>query len=91
MTTKPQSSALLSWVKTSDSLPGIADEQCGVLMWSPGWATWLKGMITRWADGSAEWSIYDQQNDRYYECEYPPEYWLCPYEPNAEITHPDLP
>lgn len=74
---------LFGWVRTANRLPGEPGEQTDVLMWSPEWATWLKGMVTRWMDGTCEWSIYNQQDDRYHEWEYPPEFWMCPILPNA--------
>jgi hypothetical protein len=79
---------LFGWVKTSDRLPGEPGEQTEILMWSPEWATWLKGMVTRWADESCEWSIYNQQDDRHHEWEYTPEFWMSPILPNdkAHLT-----
>lgn len=71
------------WVRTADRLPGSPDEignQTDVLMWSPGWATWLKGMCTRWGDETT-WSLHDQMNDRYELFEVVPEFW---YEPKPE-------
>jgi hypothetical protein len=83
------STDLFGWVRTSDRLPGEPGEQTDILMWSPEWATWLKGMLTRWMDGSCEWAIYNQQDDRYHEWEYPPEFWMSPILPNAESIHPE--
>jgi hypothetical protein len=74
------------WVRTADRLPGEPGEpgeQTDVIMWSPEWATWLKGMTTRWMDGSCEWAIYNQQDDRYHDWEYPPEFWMSPILPNS--------
>ena len=76
---------LFGWVKTSDRLPGEPGEQTDILMWSPEWATWMKGMVTRWMDGSCEWAIYNQQDDRYHEWEYPPEFWMSPILPNVNV------
>ena len=83
------SHALFDWVKTADRLPGEPGEQVDILMWSPEWATWLKGMVTRWEDGKCEWAIYNQQDDRYLEWEHVPEFWLAPILPNVELTHPE--
>ena len=74
---------LSGWVRTADRLPCEAGEQANILMWSPGWATWLKGMATRWRDGSCEWAIYNQQQDRYHQWEHQPEFWMAPILPNA--------
>jgi len=81
---------LFGWVRTSDRLPGEIGDQADVLMWSPEWATWLKGLVTRWTDGSCEWAIYNQQDDRYHEWEYPPEFWMAPILPNnKDQAQPD--
>jgi hypothetical protein len=71
-----------AWVRTAERLPGKIGEQVDVLMWSPEWATWLKGMVTRWED-ECEWAIYNQQDDRYHEWEHVPEFWMSPILPNA--------
>jgi hypothetical protein len=56
-------------------------------MWSPEWATWLKGMFTFWRDEPPEWSLYNQQTDRYEEMGNPlPEYWCAPVLPNDKLT-----
>jgi hypothetical protein len=80
--------ACSAWVRTADKLPGQIGDQVNVLMWSPEWATWLKGMVTRWED-ECEWSIYNQQDDRYHDWHYPPEFWMSPILPNAEVSHGD--
>ena len=77
-----------AWVRTADKLPGQVGDQVDVLMWSPEWATWLKGMVNRWED-ECEWSIYNQQDDRYHEWPYPPEFWMSPILPNDESIHPE--
>ena len=80
------STDLFGWVRTADRLPGAnAGDQTNVLMWSPEWATWLKGMVTL-LDGntSCEWSLYDQENDRYHVWEHIPEFWLSPSLPNVK-------
>jgi hypothetical protein len=77
-----------TWVRTTDRLPGEPGEQTGVLMWSSEWATWLKGMVTRWMDGSCEWSIYNQQDDRYHDWGHVPEYWMSPILPNTTAQTP---
>jgi hypothetical protein len=77
---------LFGWVRTADRLPGKAGEQSDILMWSPEWATWLKGMVTQWADGSCEWAIYNQQDDQYHEWDHPPEFWCSPSLPNTPET-----
>lgn len=64
------------WVRTTDRLPCLPGEQADILMWSPEWATWLKGLVTVWGAGIAEWAMYDQQNDRYHAFEHVPEYWM---------------
>ncbi len=74
-----------TWVRTSDRLPGELGEQTDILMWSPEWATWLKGMVTRCMDGTCEWDIYDQQEDRYHKWEYPPEFWMSPIMPTDQV------
>lgn len=76
-----------AWVRTVDMLPGEPGEQADVLMWSPEWATWLKGMVTRWENDACEWAIYNQQDDRYHEWEHVPEFWMSPILPNAERIH----
>jgi len=78
--------ACSAWVKTADKLPGQIGDQVDVLMWSPEWATWLKGMVTRWED-ECEWSIYNQQDDRYHDWHYPPAFWMSPILPNALLTY----
>jgi hypothetical protein len=70
------------WARTAERLPGQIGDQVDVLMWSPEWATWLKGMVTRWPDG-CEWEIYNQQDDRYHEWHHVPEFWMFPILPNA--------
>lgn len=71
------------WTATTDRLPTTAvGDQVDVLMWSPEWTTWLKGMFTMWNENWQEWSVYDQQNDRYYELGWIPEFW-------ATVTTPD--
>lgn len=67
----------LAWVATADRLPGKIGDQIDVLMWSPHWATWLKGTVIRWGTGP-EWAIYDQLEDRYYDWEEAPEFWMVP-------------
>lgn len=79
------SHALFGWVKTADRLPCEVGEQSDIMMWSPEWATWLKGMVTRWADG-CEWAIYNQQDDRYIEWEHVPEFWMSPILPNETLS-----
>lgn len=82
-------STFSAWVRTVDMLPGEPGEQADVLMWSPEWATWLKGMVTRWENDACEWAIYNQQDDRYHEWEHVPEFWMSPILPNSESIHPE--
>jgi hypothetical protein len=72
------------WIKTSDRLPGNVGDQLDILMWSPEWSTWLKGMVTIWEE-RCEWAIYDWQNDRYYEWPYAPEFWMSPILPMPNV------
>lgn len=77
---------LSGWTRTADRLPGDLDRQTQVqtqvLMWSPGWATYFSGLCTHRADGTCTWGLYDQEADRYYHWDYPPEFWM-------EITLPN--
>ena len=42
----------MKWNKTSDKLPTTeTGEQVDVIMWSPTWATWMKGVFEYWPDG----------------------------------------
>ena len=81
---KPNHGNVGDWIAVADKLPGQVGDQVDVLMWSPEWATWLKGMVTRWED-ECEWAIYNQQDDRYHEWPYPPEFWMSPILPNAKV------
>ena len=68
----------ITWHKTSDRLPTTEiGGQVDVLMWSPGWGTWLKGVFTFWPEKS-EWLRYDQQIKRYHGEQEAPEYWCAP-------------
>ena len=73
-----------AWIRTADQLPGEIGGQVDIIMWSPEWATWLKGMVTRWSEEDCEWAIYNQQDDRYHEWPYVPEFWMSPILPNAK-------
>ena len=66
----------MNWIETSEKLPCEIGEQCEVIMWSPGWATWLKGLYTRFLDGTSEWCVSDQQEDEVCDLPEAPEYWM---------------
>ena len=70
------------WIETALELPGKQGEQTDVIMYSPEWATWIKGMVTRWENDELEWSVYDQQNDKYLVWSRPPKYWMRPVLPS---------
>jgi len=74
----------MEWRRSDDSLPATEPlKQVKVLFFSPGWACPVYGMYTHADEGSA-WSEYDQQNDRFGECEgAAPTYW-------AEVLMPAL-
>lgn len=42
-------------------------------------------MVTRWMDGTCSWAIYNQQDDRYHDWPYPPEFWMSPALPNTDV------
>lgn len=67
----------MTWIKTSEKPPTAkeAGQQLDVLMWSPEWATFMRGMVTLFQDG-LEWAVYDQQNDKYYTWDFSPEYYM---------------
>ena len=64
-----------TWIRTKDKLPCSVNEQVDLLMWSPGWATWLPGMFTHYHDGGT-WSLYLTDNDKFKEWLHIPE-WYC--------------
>ena len=66
----------MNWIKTSEKLPCEIGEQCEVIMWSPGWATWLKCSCIIFMNGSVDWKIFDQQNGEDFDCPETPEYWM---------------
>jgi hypothetical protein len=80
-TTIPSHHAAGEWVRTSDRLPGRIGEQTHLLMWSLEWATWIKGMATRVSGDACEWAYYDFADDKFYEFEQCPEYWMSPILP----------
>lgn len=66
------------WNKTADCIPtATPGEQIEVLMWSPQWATWLKGLYTHGV--AQEWALYNQQDDRYEDFPELPEFWMRPW------------
>lgn len=91
----------MEWIKTIDKLPtSHVGEQVDVIMWSPGWATWIKGLMTYWPD-KPEWGQYNNYTDRFEDmCDPYPEYWctvilpflkedLQPYDILQLGEHPD--
>ena len=67
------------WKETAKSLPtATPGEQVEVLMWSPQWATWLKGLYTHLGD-TQEWALYNQQEDRYEVFAELPMFWMRPW------------
>lgn len=80
----PQTSAGM-WVRTSEKPPckGFG-EQKHILMWSPQWATWMRGMYTCWGpEKQPEWAMYNPVDDRFYDCPEAPEWW-------CEIEMPNI-
>ena len=71
------------WHHVSDRIPTReVCSQVDVIMWSPEWATWLKGNFTFWSEDEQEWSIYNQFTDRYEVMGPPfPLYWCEPIPP----------
>lgn len=69
----------MQWNKTSDKLPTTEiGEQVDVIMWSPTWATWMKGVFEYWPDGGPEWGQYDPFSDNHEVMGEPyPEYWCA--------------
>ena len=65
-----------TWNKTSEISPtSIPGNQVDVILWSEGWATWMKGMFTNWPD-FPQWSFYNLEEDRYYDSDLIPDYWM---------------
>jgi hypothetical protein len=69
------------WRRTSEALPCPPGEQTSVLMWSPGWSTWLHGLFTHYHQGAESecsataWACYDANDDRYYDWGEDPVWW----------------
>lgn len=84
-----QALAAITWHKTSEQLPTCdKDGQVEVIMWSPGWATWLKGMYSAWLDGHERWATCDSESGRLESVDplMVPEYWLAPGLPTSPET-----
>jgi hypothetical protein len=70
------------WVRTVDEPPCPVGEQAILLMWSPGWAAWLQGMVTRFED-QMDWALYDSVNDKFVDWTHVPEFYCLVETPDS--------
>ena len=78
----------MCWINVRDNLPTTEPgKQVDVYFCCPHWATGQRGMFTYWGNGVSdveyEWSVYNQEEDRFYLWEYgDPEYYVVLPEPS---------
>lgn len=71
----------MNWNKTSEILPVASDgtkdfyAKRKVIFGSITWVTPVVGVYQVISDRK-EWLVYDQRNDRYYDCPRVPDYWI---------------
>ena len=69
----------MKWISVKERLPsGPPDyEQVDVIFTSPYWAVAMVGMFTCYIDGTYDWSLYDQLNDKYVKWNSEePQFWM---------------
>jgi len=63
------------WYQSKDKAPCQAGGQVDVIFCSKGWACAMVGMFTNYGD-TEQWSMYDQENDRFIDWNIVPEMWM---------------
>lgn len=75
------------WTRFTERQPLSEPDQVDVFWYSPGWATFMRGVFTKFVDGGHDWLEYDAMRDKFVEWKRgDPVYWMLAPVPTEELA-----